>query len=104
MAAYSIIESARIFEGAPQLPACCAAAAALHHDCAAGMKGNLTESPGPMGVFLFFCLLSAFASFYLFHWQVFVLRLDRILNIICFAFVGLEFFLGIFATVGFNSG
>lgn len=40
LAAYSIIESARIFEGAPQLPAAARdAAAALHHDCSRAPQG-----------------------------------------------------------------
>ena len=40
LAAYSIIESARIFEGAPQLPAAVRdAAAALHHDCSRAPQG-----------------------------------------------------------------
>lgn len=67
------------------------------------MKGNLSEDAGPMVMFLVFSILVAFLHFYFFQWQVFVLKLDRILNIICFVFVGLEMFLGVLAMVSFNA-
>jgi hypothetical protein len=54
------------------------------------MKGNLSEQVGPMAMFIVFSILVAFLHLYFFQWQVFVLKLDRLLNIICFVFVGLE--------------
>jgi len=46
-----------------------------------------------MAMFIFFSILVACVHFYFFQWQVFVLKLDRLLNIICFVFVGLELIL-----------
>ena len=43
-----------------------------------------------MSMFLLFSILVACVHFYFFQWQVFVLKLDRLLNTICFVFVGLE--------------
>lgn len=46
-----------------------------------------------MAMFIVFSVLVACAHFYFFQWQVFVLKIDRLLNIICFIFVGLELIL-----------
>jgi hypothetical protein len=58
-----------------------------------GKKGNLSEQAGPMSMFILFSILVACVHFYFFQWQVFVLKFDRLLNIICFVFVGLELIL-----------
>jgi hypothetical protein len=79
--AYALVEAARLFEG---------------------WKGNLSETAGPMIVFLVFCLIAAGANMYFFQLQVFVLRLDQILNIVSLSFIGLEFLIGILAAVTFS--
>ena len=64
-----------------------------HESLETGMAGNLSEQVGPMAMFVVFSVLVACVHFYFFQWQVFVLKLDRVLNLICFVFVGLELIL-----------
>jgi len=78
--AYAILETGRIYKG---------------------YQGNLAENTGAMVVFLIFCLLVGAGNFYFFQMQVFVLRLDQILGYTSFVFIGLEFFIGVLATVKF---
>lgn len=96
---YSIIEAARLFEGAFSFasPSRSQGRCVLTPRCSlsryfwtTGKKGNLSEQAAPMSMFLLFSILVACVHFYFFQWQVFVLKLDRLLNTICFVFVGLE--------------
>ena len=98
---YSIIEAARLFEGAFGFTSSSrndesrtdSWLRAITNTARPGKKGNLSEQAAPMSMFLFFSILVACVHFYFFQWQVFVLKLDRLLNTICFVFVGLELIL-----------
>ena len=66
--------------------------------------GNKTEQTTPLGVGICLGLGSIMINVFFLVWQIYVLRLDVILNAISIAFIGLELILSIFAMVMFQSG
>mmetsp|Transcript_23105 Transcript_23105/g.54039 ORF Transcript_23105/g.54039 Transcript_23105/m.54039 type:complete len:144 (-) Transcript_23105:119-550(-) len=66
-----------------------------------GSMGNKTEQVVPTAWFLLLTLLGVLGNLYLVHYQIYVTRLEFVINIISFVFLGLEFILGILAIVGF---
>lgn len=77
---WTVVDAARIFQG---------------------NKGNLTAQASPMLRFFLLCVFAMVGNMYFCWFQIYVLRLDRIMNIVSFAFGGAEMFLGIWVTITF---
>ena len=68
-----------------------------------GSKGNLTEQQWSVGLSLALSLFTLVLHMYYLFLQVFVLRIDEVMNSISLGFLGLEFILGLFAMLQFGS-
>ena len=68
-----------------------------------GSKGNLTEQQWSVGLSLALSLFTLVLHIYYLLLQVFVLRIDEVLNGISLGFLGMEFILGLFAMLSFGS-
>mmetsp|Transcript_18867 Transcript_18867/g.32473 ORF Transcript_18867/g.32473 Transcript_18867/m.32473 type:complete len:144 (+) Transcript_18867:41-472(+) len=67
-----------------------------------GSKGNKTEHAGPMYWFLLLSAPVAFGNIYYMILQIYVLRIDQVLNVINLVFIGLEVIFAIFAIITFH--
>eukprot|EP01112_Ceratiomyxa_fruticulosa_P009270 TRINITY_DN2417_c0_g1_i1.p1 TRINITY_DN2417_c0_g1~~TRINITY_DN2417_c0_g1_i1.p1 ORF type:complete len:141 (-),score=1.39 TRINITY_DN2417_c0_g1_i1:42-464(-) len=66
-----------------------------------GSKGNKTCQAGPLGIFLLLSVILIVSSFYFLLWQIYVVRLDQVVNAISIIFLGIESLLALFCIVNF---
>ncbi|NWS49373.1 TMM80 protein, partial [Probosciger aterrimus] len=66
-----------------------------------GVRGNLTEEEGLLGLSLVMTVGSVFLAVYFLVWQTYVLKIDVILNTILLLFCGMESILKISAIAAF---
>ncbi|NXD71333.1 TMM80 protein, partial [Eolophus roseicapillus] len=66
-----------------------------------GIRGNLTEEEGLLGLSLVMTVGSVFLAVYFLVWQTYVLKIDVILNTILLLFYGMESILKISAIAAF---
>lgn len=59
--------------------------------------GNKTERIPPTIIAMLVCIVTIVINVYMFQLQVYVLRLDQIINVISIVMLSLEFLLGLFA-------
>mmetsp|Transcript_5158 Transcript_5158/g.12990 ORF Transcript_5158/g.12990 Transcript_5158/m.12990 type:complete len:145 (-) Transcript_5158:267-701(-) len=68
-----------------------------------GSKGNKTENHMLIIAFIVLSLFSALANIYYIEFQIYVMRIDQIFNVISLIFIGIELLLSIIAIIRFAS-
>jgi|TARA_B100000405_G_scaffold270228_1_gene209178 transmembrane protein 216 len=66
-----------------------------------GSQGNKTEQVGPLVWMFFLSLPAAVANVYYLHLQIYVTRVDLVVNIVSLVFIGLELLLALLTIITF---